>query len=256
MKPINPFLLISGIGMILVGAIPIIYWWKKKNVSIKYFALGALLWSVAIAAKILTAITLTPFVPALPIILGIYVGLRTGIFESGFTYLAALKTKLKEIKPDHAIAFALGFGGVEAILLGISSFLTVLLFLLMPDMLTQIPEAQREAIVQQLNQSSLVIPAPIIERISALAIHLFSTILVFLSIRQSRFSLLIASILYKTVADAPIPIFRAYIDMQTLQAVYLIETFYVGLAIVGIAGLRWSLGKWRQVENAKGNHHS
>jgi len=70
--------------MILVGILPVVYW--RKDVELKYFLFGALTWAVAIGVKVLMDLVST-FI----IILGIYVGLRTGILENGFTYIASKK---------------------------------------------------------------------------------------------------------------------------------------------------------------------
>ena len=113
----RPYLLFAGIGMILVGILPVVYW--RKDVELKYFLFGALTWAVAIAVKVLMDLTpLNDFlmrkftISTFIIILGIYVGLRTGILENGFTYIASKKI---EMKFREAIGFGIGFGGSEAI---------------------------------------------------------------------------------------------------------------------------------------------
>ena len=132
---VNSWLMLAGIGMILAGALPILWWWRKKGTSLKYFIFGAAVWFVAILIKLLMDITLTPLLTSylqsygtlvIAVSLGFYVGLRTGLFESGFTYIAGVKTKLKHVTFDEAVAFGLGFGGIEAILLGLQSFLNIL----------------------------------------------------------------------------------------------------------------------------------
>ncbi len=89
----NSPLLFSGIGMILTGVFPVIYWWRK-DVRLRYFLLGALAWALAIGVKVLMDLTpLNDFlmrkftISTFIIILGIYVGLRTGILENGFAYI-------------------------------------------------------------------------------------------------------------------------------------------------------------------------
>jgi uncharacterized membrane protein YhfC len=50
--------------------------------------------------------------------MSLYFGLRTGIFESGITYVAVKKTGLSRTTFDEAIALGIEFGGIEAIILG------------------------------------------------------------------------------------------------------------------------------------------
>ena len=113
----NPLLMFGPIGMILVGLLSILIWKLKRHVGVKYFIFGGLVWVAAIAPKIAMDYTLTPMLNVwaattyglvgLVIILGAYVGLRTGTFECGFTYLAFSKSGLKKMSVDEATAFGI-----------------------------------------------------------------------------------------------------------------------------------------------------
>ena len=99
--------LLSGIGMIAVGAGAILYWYLKKHPKIEYFLYGAIFWACAIAIKLAMDLTITQpiqsyFKSTLPIlavllIMSLYVGLRTGIFESGIVYVAVKYLKLSKM---------------------------------------------------------------------------------------------------------------------------------------------------------------
>jgi len=94
----NSFLILGPLGMVAVGLISITIWKVRSSVDLKYFLLGGLIWGIAIAPKLAMDYTLTPRLNSwakntygttgMLIILGIYVGLRTGLFECGFTFLA------------------------------------------------------------------------------------------------------------------------------------------------------------------------
>ncbi|MCD6236582.1 MAG: YhfC family intramembrane metalloprotease [Thermoplasmata archaeon] len=250
---VNPWLMVAGVGMISVGIIPIVWWSKKEKVSAKYFILGAMVWFVAILPKVIMDVTVTPSLSnylenhgtvALAIILGLYVGLRTGLFESGFTYIAGLKTKLRQITFDQAVAFGLGFGGVEAMLLGLQSFLTIFLFTLMPDLIDYIPATRRALVLQQLNQSTWIIFAPMIEGVSSLLIHIFASLLVFYSIRINHKRYLVYSVGYKSLVDGIIPALSLCIGTATLLSSYIIELPITGLAVIALGGIGLIREKW------------
>ena len=93
----NPMLILAPIGTLLVGLLSMIAWKCKGNVGVKYFAIGGLTWVAAIVPKALMDLTITPAINSwaeaslsltgLLLVSGAYVGLRTGVFECGFTYL-------------------------------------------------------------------------------------------------------------------------------------------------------------------------
>ena len=120
----NPVFLLSGIGMMLAGIVPVLWWRYRTLASWRYFFWGAAAWAAAIAVKLTLDLTFTPVMVGwltgtyaglgIAIISGAYVGLRTGLFESGFTYIAAARKKMKNMSFEQAAAFGLGFGCSEA----------------------------------------------------------------------------------------------------------------------------------------------
>lgn len=242
----NPFLLLSGIGMMLVSIIAFLYW--RKKAPLKFFAYGALIWVIAIIVKMATDLMITgpiqmAFIGLYPsitflIIMGLYVGIRTGLFESGFTYIAVLKTKLRKMNFSEAIAFGIGFGGIEAFLLGFFSFINILILVLFPDLINTLPLDQQTAILNQLNMSTWIIFAPIIERIAVLFIHIFAALLVIYSVKQKNFIYFLASFLCKTVTDGMIPLLIFYIG-TTILGIYLMEIPVVILGLIGYIGIKW-----------------
>jgi len=251
----NPVLLASGIGMMAVGVLPALYWGKTRPVRATPFVFGGVLWAAAIAPK--AAIDLAAggaigswaysTLGALGgfIFLSLYLGLRTGAFESGFTYLTFLKTKLKNATYDEAIAFGLGFGGTEAILLGLSSFLNVLLFWLNPTLIEQIPAAQREAVLASLNAPSIMVFAPIVERAFTIPVHVFATVLVYVAVVGPTPRLFWFSFLYRAALDAMVPGFGRLIGESSdpLVMTYVVELVIVIYGSLGLLGTRWLRGK-------------
>ena len=148
--------LLSGAGMIAVGAVAV-YGWRRRADAV-YFLFGAVSWAVAIAVKIALDLTVTPaFKALLPetltgvLVLGLYYGLRTGFFESGIPWAAA---RLAKMRPtfDQAVAVGIGAGAAEAIVLGLLSLLNVLVFILVPGLIDTFSPATQAALQLQFSR--------------------------------------------------------------------------------------------------------
>lgn len=243
--------LLSGLGMIAVGAGAMAYWYyrNEKRISPVYFLIGGVLWAVAIAIKLALDLTISAslsswltmtFTPLATVaILGLYYGLRTGLFESGMTWLAVRYTKLSGSGFDEAVALGIGFGGTEAILLGVLSLVAVGSLLLMPGVAATLPDSVLEQF------SPVMVPVPIVERLFTLFCHVFATVLVVYAARFRDPKWLGLSIVYKTLLDGSLPLFsHALAGMDTLAATGIIEAFVALMGVVGLAGLIWIRQRW------------
>lgn len=243
--------LISGIGMIIVALFPILYW--KRKTAFKYFSWGALAWIVAVALKFAWAVPLNaPIINflenQLPVGLAgplawIYVGLLTGIFECGIVLgLIYLVSSLRKANWEDAVGYGIGFGAVEALLLGLGSLISVSLVAFFPEVL---PQDVLEAIRPP--ESLWHIPIPIVERAAAIVIHLFSTILIVYAFITKMWKWFWLSFLYKTVVDAIAAyIHLAYgVDELTMTGWWILEIVFVFLALVGLWGLMKIQRKWK-----------
>ncbi len=251
----NPVLLASGIGMMAVGIVPVLYWAKTRGVNATPFVFGGALWVAAIAPKAAIDLTMGGSISSWAnsilgalgafILLSLYVGLRTGAFESGFSYLTFLKTRLRNASYEEAIGFGLAFGGTEAILLGLGSFLNVLLFWLNPSLVEQIPVAQRESVVAALNAPSIMVFAPIVERGFTILVHLFATMLVYAAVLGQSPRLFWFSFLYRAGIDAMVPGFGRLLGESSDPVVmtYAIELVIAIYGSLGLLGVRWLRGK-------------
>jgi len=250
---INPYFALSGIGMMLAGVLPILWWRYRTLVPWRDFWFGIGVWAVAISLKIGMDVTVTPLFVSwlsgiytaigIAIITGAYVGLRTGLFESGLTYVIALKTRLKKMDFQQAVAFGLGFGCAEAFLLGLSSLLNVAVILAYPEILDLMPAIQRAALLTQLSLPTIMALAPIIERVFTILVHVFSAVLVIQAVKSGRVEYFMLSLLYKTGLDGMIPMLTLMFDRTTVSGVYSIEAFIVILGLSGLGGRVWSRGR-------------
>ena len=240
---LNPLFMASGLGMITVGVFFIVYWKKRTKVGYLPFLLGALVWMVSVGLKFAWAIPINKrllnlLVSALGpssgnLMFWIYVGLLTGIFECGITYLFVRYSKVRKYEYNQAISFGVGFGSVEAILLGVVSLYSVTLALLRPDLLPP------EVLSAMRSQNLLVIPAPIVERFFTVLIHIFSSILIFCSIKNKIFSLFWLSFVYKTVIDAIAAWAQLSFNVNVLSHLWTVELIVVIYGIIGFYGIKW-----------------
>lgn len=217
------YFLLSGTGMILIGILPVI-WWRRKNVKLKYFLFGALTWALAIGLKILMDLTpLNEFlmrkfiISTFIIIIGIYIGLRTGILENGFVYIVS---KRIEMNFRESMAFGIGFGGCEAIVLGILSFTSIL---------------NSDVSWSSAGGPWMIFP-PIIERSFVLFGHIFSCLLVIYSVKVKKIRYFIYSIMYKSPIDGIIPWMHHNIP-ETVKGAYMMEIPVVIFGIIGLIGI-------------------
>ncbi len=253
---INPFLMLAGIGMMAVAAIAVAYW--KRRSSWKWFSYGALVWIAAIAVKLAMDMTITQPVEngildlygmaAVIAFASVYVGLRTGFFESGFTYLFAKKRAKKnkaKITFNDAVAFGIGFGALEAFLLGLMSFLNILAIYLYPALLDPLGAVQKDMVISALSQSTLVVIPAIIERVAVVFIHAFAAVLAIASVNTKRAKYIWGSVAYKSVTDGIVPLLP-FIAGSGLLSSFAMEVPFVVLAVIGYFGIREMRSKFRE----------
>lgn len=230
--------LLSGAGMIAVGAIAIFLW--RKRAGAEFFLFGAIFWVAAIAIKVIMDFTVTaPFRGLLPqtlagvLILGLYYGLRTGIFESGIPYVA---TRVARMAPtfDQAVAIGIGFGAAEAILLGFSSLANVLAFMTIPGMPESYPQATQDLL--QMQFSLAFIPVPVWERLFTLINHVFATVLALYAIKAG-WKWLGLSALIGVVIDGSIFWLAWFVPSSSVAYTVILELFVAAVGLVSIYGL-------------------
>lgn len=235
--------LISPLGMLAVGAGAMIYWYMKKHTRPLLFLYGAIFWAIAIAIKLIMDFTITtPLysrliammpIPAVVLALALYYGLRTGILESGITYLGVRFTKLSSMSFDEAVALGIGFGGAEAIILGLASFAATIVLIMQPGLLNLLSASSVEQF------GALFIPLPIIERLFTLLCHVFATVLVVYTVKLNELKWLGLSMLYKTLLDGSLPIFTHYLGYLGAYEVFPVELYVVVMGLIGLYGLYW-----------------
>ena len=242
---ISPLLLIAGAGMLFVGAAPIAYWKIKKKVANRFFLLGAVFWAIAFAIKLVmdfsvtgpikSTLNLFPYTFFL-VLWALYFGLRTGLFECAVPYLLAGKSGLSKVSFNEAMAFGLGFGGTEAMVLGAVSFLSMSVLILNPSLLAQLSPAQAEVLRVSSENALVVSAAAILERASALLIHALACLLVFAAIAQKKPAFLLEAIVLKAVLDGAVVLVRMT-ELDIMGKLVLVEIPILLLGFVSAFGI-------------------
>ena len=250
----NPFVVIGPAGMVTVGILSIVYWRRRSGVPEKFFFLGGCVWLLAVIPKYVMDLTVTTrlswwlyssfgltWTLAL---LGVYLGVRTGLLECATTYLVIEKSDLGRASFDEVVAFGIGFGATEAIILGLPSLLQMVTYLVNPGMLELLTWRQYIEMVAQLNAPTWIVAAPIIERAFALFAHILSVLLIYASVRLGRPRLLLSAFVYKSVLDLPTAYFQWLLASGSLGTLYYAD---IWIMVLGSIGLLWSLRLRRQL---------
>jgi uncharacterized membrane protein YhfC len=239
---VSPLALLGGLGMIAV-AIGFVIYAALRRLGWGYLGLGALAWVVTVALKFAWAIPINPSVynglyDALPEVIAaplfyLYVGALTGIFEVAIVWLVMRYTRLGRVSWNRALAFGIGFGAVEALLLGLSSLATVLAALVAPGIFPL--EALEQ--VSRLN-NILYGLSPIAERFFTVLVHILSNVLIFYAVAQRKPRWFWLALIYKTGIDA-VAAFAQVWGLETLAKIWAIEAVVALWGIVGWLGIRW-----------------
>ncbi len=238
---LTPVALLGGLGMILVALVFVIYA-ASHRLGWGYMGLGALLWTGSVAVKFALAIPLNPvlyqaiyvpdhlFAPG-SLLFDLYVGALTGLTEVLLTWLLLRYTRLGKVGWGKALAFGIGFGAFEALLLGISNFAGALTGMLAPQ---SVGPAIGSLVA--LN-NPLYGLASVVERIFTIFVHILSNVLLFYGVAKVQSRWLWVSFAYKSGFDA-IAGFAQMWGVAQLSHLWLIEGFVVLFGLAGIWGIR------------------
>jgi uncharacterized membrane protein YhfC len=239
---VSTLALLGGSGMIAVAMGFVIYAVLRKF-GWSYLGLGALAWAVTVVLKFAWAVPVNPSVydglyNALPealaaLLFYLYAGALTGVFEVGIVWLVMRYTRLGQVPWNRALAFGIGFGAVEALLLGVSSVGTVLTALVAPGVFPL-------EVLEQMSRLNNVLYglAPILERFFIVLVHILASVLIFYAIAQRKPKWFWLALIYKTGIDA-VAAFGQFWGLETLAKIWIMEAVVALWGIVGWLGIRW-----------------
>jgi len=239
---LSPLILLGGTGMILV-AVGFVVYAVIKRLGWAYLGFGALMWIITVAIKFALAVPSNSTIyRALNGALGnigaglfdLYVGMLTGITEVGIVWLVLRYTRFGKVEWKRALAFGIGFGAIEVLLLGLGSLLTMLTVLLAPQV---IPSESLSQLA--LANNILYGIAPIVERFFTVWVHIFCNVLIFFAIAKSQTRWFWLSFWFKSLIDAVAAYAQTASVIVSLEGIWAIEAIVILWGILGWLGVRW-----------------
>lgn len=238
---LSPGILLSGTGMIVVS-IAFVVLALRRGGTWRYLGLGALAWVVTVAVKFLIAIPFNPlvyktlYVPdALwapgSVLFYLYVGVLTGLTEVLLSWLLLRYTRLGRVPWAKALAFGIGFGAFEALLLGFSSLASSISALAAPQ---SMPEAALNSL-RMLNDPIFAL-APVAERFGTILVHVFCSVLLFYGVVSGQARWLWVSFAYKSLLDT-VAGFAQFWGVETLPKIWTIEALILIFGFVAWWGI-------------------
>lgn len=244
---VSPLFLVPGIGMILIGVGFVLFWGLKFKPTFRLFLWGALGWIVGVALKFIWSYFMNPVIYrslyTIPYagkpVMWIYVGLLTGIFEVGVTLLFVRFVKrLRNANWYEASAAGVGFGSIEAILLGLGSLISVIIAIVAPQM---IPANVLDA-YRSIGASPVVFTVvPILERFAVIFAHAVSVIWVIYAVRSRKYSWFWYAFLLKTGLDVLAAYGQLEMDLTKASNVLLLEAGVVAIGL--LSAILWMISR-------------
>lgn len=243
-RTLSPMAYLGSIGMLLVALAYLLYTIIIRS-PWKYLGFGAIAWIAAVFIKNLLASLSNQSVYqsvyqsldwrlAGPVFY-LYIGLLTGVTEVLLLWLFLRYTRFGKVGWKAALAFGVGFGVIEAFLLGING---VLYF-------QSITQADLDALTRTtwtsivLASNPLVGLAPVSERFFTILIHIFCTTALFYSVNKEDWRLVVAAFLVKTGADALSAFAQNWGGLFDPARIWLIEGIIIAFGLLSLAGAYW-----------------
>lgn len=242
----NVSIIFMAISLIICLVLPIggiIYLKKKYNASLKAFFIGMLVFFIAV--QILEApihnyflsinTSTSEFLLSNPIAYMLYGGLMAGIFEET-ARLIAFKYLIKDRNDITGIAYGVGHGGIEAILIGGISSLNAIVYSVLINnggfqSLMEGALVSKEVISQTYNQFVNSSPffwlMPGVERIIAMSIQISLSILVFYAVKERKYIYYFVAIVCHALIDFPAALYQ----VKVISNIYIVEAITLILAI-------------------------
>jgi hypothetical protein len=245
--------LISAAGMILVAGAAVVFWRRVSGLQLKWFWVGAGLWTVAVALKVIGALLINGAVIGLmkehlsyPLFVfcgGLFVGVESSFFEIGLTLAAVLVWRQLGRDAKRAIGIGVGAGAFEAAVLGIGTLVTAVL--LMAELSGTAPI--REEIERTVAFTPLFWLAPPIERLMAVLCHASSRALVLLGTTHRKPMMVVWGFVIFSLLDAVAGAAQISGKMGQIS-LWWIELAILPFALISIPILQWCYRRWADAD--------
>lgn len=238
------FMVISLIVSIFLPIGGIIYLKKKYKVKLKVFFIGMIVFFVAV--QILEAPIhsyflsfnkgTSNFLLNNPLAYMLYGGLMAGIFEET-ARLIAFKYLIKENDNLTGIAYGLGHGGIEAMLIGGIASLNSIIYAILINKggfqtLMEGATVSKDVIDatynHYINSSAFYWLAPGFERVTAIIVHISLSVLVIYAVKEKKYLYYFLAILIHATINFPAALYQTGVITNIL----LLELLLMGLAVI------------------------
>jgi hypothetical protein len=226
--------LVSAAGMMLVAVTSVWFWRKLTGVAWRWFWVGALLWTAAVAVKFGIAIPLNgPLLTGLKssvpdwgyLTVGtVYGGVMTGLTEVLFTFIAAMIWPRMAATAQRAVAIGVGAGAFEAALLAIVAAIAAFM-----------------AGAGTASWISALIPA--VERLIAILCHVASRVLALMAVASRQWMLFCYGFLLLSGIDAVAMFLHLSGKVNTISF-WAMEAMLAPFALASIPITRWCIRHW------------
>lgn len=236
------FMVISLLFGILIPVVALVYCRKKFNCKLKSFLFGCLIFfTFAIVLEgiahslILNVFGYSESIQSNVFLLAIYGGLMAGFFEETGRFFAFKNFFKKEMEDDHnALMYGAGHGGFEAFYLLVPGMISNLV---MANLINSgqtsvlfIGQTEENSAIIQSTIDSLISLNPsmfllgVVERFSAVTIHLALSIIVWFAVKNSKTIYYGLAVLLHALVDLLTVILNNYVNPIVLEIILLIAS--------------------------------
>ncbi|MGB7604470.1 MAG: YhfC family glutamic-type intramembrane protease [Lutisporaceae bacterium] len=240
------FMTISMLISILMPIALAIYFYKKKKISLLAVLIGAIVFVVSqllLRIPMLTFLGTQEWYKAMSLniaFLAVFLGLTAGLFEEVARYIAMKYFMKNRLSWKNGLAFGIGHGGIEAIIL---VGMTILSNLILSFMINAgvfeatigaqlAPEAVDQLKSALVNAPSLSFLIAGYERIMAMIIQIALSIIVLYSVKLKKPIYLLYAILLHGVIDSPLVILMGMKVNYWVMELYVTACAALGLAFI------------------------
>ncbi len=232
---VSPFTIAAlVVNIVICFGIPIaacIYFYHKRLHCGHSVFMGMI---VFLIAQIFLRLPIVDFIMAWPPmhdalqntwVYALFLGITAGVFEEGGRYIGYLAGMRENRRFVDAVAYAIGWGGLEAMLMvGVSSVNNLLIALFADESVPLFASLEAMSPVTVLLSSG--------ERILYLVVQIGFSVLVLLAIRKGRSGLLwlVGAVALHLLVDAPLPILMDVLGLND----YIVECYLLILAVAAV----------------------
>jgi hypothetical protein len=249
--------LAAGLGMIVVAIGAVITWRRISHAAFRWFWIGAGLWTVAVAVKVVLALlTNAPVIgflkdnvsyPLLVACGGLFLGVQSSLCEMGFTLLAVLIWRQLGKEGGRAIAIGVGAGAFEAFLLGLAQCVTAAVVSVgLPG-----TESISDQLAKGVDHTPLLWLVGPVERVIAILCHASSRALILLGVVHRRLMMIVWGFVLFTLLDGIAGGVHVSGKLGT-YSYWWIEVVFLPFALVSVPILRWCYAKYGNESCASG----